>query len=194
MLQPGSWFARLAAVGILGGLLFVGYHLVVQPLIRTYQDNREKIVRSHDILQRYRALAAEQPALAERFASLEEEAQSRTGYLDGPSDALAAAQLQDIAAEVIEAAGGEIRSTQILPATEVEAGPPIRRTGLNLRFAVTIDSLATALFDLETAKPRLFVDQLVVISERARRAASDADSGPKLDVRMDLFGYVRQTD
>ncbi len=194
MLRPGSLIARLAALAILAVLVLACYQFVVQPLMRAHVETQEKIVQSNELLQRYKALAAEQPALTERLAALEEDDQSLSGYLEGPSDALAAAQLQDLAADAIAAADGEIRSTQILPVTDVEDGPSVRKTGLKLRFSSTIDGLASTLYDLETIEPHLFVDQLVVVSERGRRGDLTAGGNQRLDVRLDLFGYVRKAE
>lgn len=195
MLRPGSFLSRFSALALLIVLLLAAYQFVVQPLIDRYRDNQETIARSHDILQRYQALADEYPALAERLATLDEEKEeSFAGYFDGPSDALAAAQLQNLAAEIIETADGEIRSTQILPVTEVESDPSVRRTGVKLRFGTTIDGLASALYDLETVEPHLIIDQLIISTERSRRFNDETDQDAKLDVRLDLFGYVRLTE
>ncbi|MGI9451754.1 MAG: type II secretion system protein GspM, partial [Geminicoccaceae bacterium] len=154
-----------------------------------------EIAQSNELLQRYQALASERSVLSERLAAFKEDDQVLSGYLEGPSDALAAAQLQDLAADAIAAAGGEILSTQILQAADVEDGPPsIRKTGLKLRFAATIDGLASALYDLETIEPRLFVDQLLVVSTDGRRRSDRDNSNSNLDVRLDLFGYVLQAE
>lgn len=196
MLQPGSFVSRMAAVAILAILLLAGYQLIVQPLIRIYGENKDRIVKSHELLQRYQALADERPALSERVADLDDDDSDEqlSGYLEGPSDALAAAQLQDLAAQMIEGADGDIRSAQILAAVEVDAAPALRRAGVKVRFAATIEGLASALYDLETAEPRLFIDQLIIASEKARRVGTKDSDDVKLDIRLDLFGYVRQTE
>ncbi len=191
MLRPGSLIAKATALAILAIILLAAYRFAVQPLMQAYLGTNDEIVRANELLQRYKALAAEQSALSKRLAAVREDEQVLSGYLQGPSDALAAAQLQDLAADAIAAAGGEILSAQILQATEIENGPSsIRRTGLKLRFAATIDGLASTLYDLETIEPRLFIDQLLVVSTNGRRRSDQANSGSNLDVRLDLFGYV----
>lgn len=194
MLRPGSIIARTVALALLAIVLLAGYQLVLQPLILAYAGANEQIARSNELLQRYRILASEKVALSERLTALKADDEIFSGYLEGPSDALAAAQLQDLAAQAIETAGGEVTSTQILEAAAVEDGPPsVRRIGLKLRFNAGIDGLASTLHDLETTEPRLLVDQLVVVSNRGRRSDRLA-GGSNLDVRLDLFGYVRQPD
>jgi general secretion pathway protein M len=105
------------------------------------------------LLQGYGALAEQRPLLAERLAEQQERAPSAAGYLTGPSDALAAAQLQDRVKTAVEAAGGELRSTRILPATPLEGDPGFRRTTLRVQFVVTIEGLETTLYELETGQP-----------------------------------------
>ncbi|MGH1481823.1 MAG: type II secretion system protein GspM [Geminicoccales bacterium] len=191
MLRPGSLIAKMAAVAILVILLLASYQLIIQPLIGLYQTNRDKITRSYELLQRYQALADERPVLIERLASLDDDQEAFAGYLEGPSDALAAAQLQNLATDIIEATKGDIKSSQTLPVVVIEADPTVRRPGVKLRFETSIDGLAAALYDLETVEPHLFIDQMIVTSGRARRAHPETDEDTKLDVRLDLFGYVR---
>jgi hypothetical protein len=194
MLEPGSLVAKIAALGILGIALLAGNQFVLQPLLSTYQGNQEKIARSNELLQRYHALIAEQPRLAERLSALEAEDVGSTVYLQGTSDALAAAELQDLATEVIEIVGGEIRSAQNLPATDVEGGPALRKIAVNLRFSTDIDGLAETLFELEGGEPILFVDMLQVSATGNRQAEKEEETVQKLDVRLDVFGYIKPTE
>lgn len=194
MMQPGSTIGRLVAVAMLAIVLLAGYQWVIQPVVRTYQENRAAIIRSNELLLRYRAVAAEQSELAARLAALQQKDQSGAGYIEASGDAVAAARLQDLTAAVIDAAGGEIKSTQILPATAIDEGSAIRRAGLKLRFTATIDSLAAALHDLETTEPYVFIKHLTMTTKRAERTGVKADNNPRLDIRLDLVGYVRPSE
>ncbi|MGI9435181.1 MAG: type II secretion system protein GspM [Geminicoccaceae bacterium] len=192
MLRPGTFLARLAALAILALVLIGAYQLVAQPLLASYWGNRDKIASTAELLQRYRALAAERPALAVRLSAIEGLNEAGSGFLSGPSDALAAAQLQDLTDNAIRRAGGEIRSTQILPAAGIEDGSLIRRAGLKLRFSASTDSLATTLFDLETIEPRLFIEQLLITTRQANPLRANGDDSLDLDVRLDIVGYFRR--
>ncbi len=194
MLEPGSFAAKIAALGILGIVLLAGNQLIIQPLLQTYQNNREKIRHSTDLLQRYRSLVEEQPRLAERLSALETADANSAAYLEGTSDALAAADLQDLASEAIEITGGEVRSTQSLPAVDIEDGPSLRKIAVKLRFSTDIDGLAEALYELEAGEPVLFLDLLQVSAEGSRQTKLEANSVQKLDVRLDVFGYIRRPE
>ena len=192
MLQPGSLLSRTLAIVLLAVALIGGYRLIVAPLLTSYQEGERDIEEARTLLQRYRALAEQRPLLAERLAEQQERAAAAAGYLEGPSDALAAAQLQDRVKSVVEAAGGELRSTQILPAQALEGDLGFRRTTIRVQIAVSTEGLATTLYELETGQPYLLIDDVTVRQERVRRRRrSEPDREPVLDVSLELFGYLR---
>jgi general secretion pathway protein M len=193
MLHPGSLLSRSLAIVLLGAALLGGYRLILAPVLTAYEDAEQKIEQSRALLQRYLALAEQRQMLLERLAELQKRARSTTGYLEGTNDALAAAQLQDRVKSVVEAARGELRSTQILPAKPVDADPSIRRAGLRVQFVVTIEGLAETLYTLETGQPYLLIDGMTVREQRARRTRDEPGTEPMLDVSVELYGYLRKT-
>jgi general secretion pathway protein M len=191
MLQPGSLLSRTLALVLLALALLGGFRLVVAPLVAAFQDNASRIEQAEALLQRYLALAEQRQAMSERLATQQELAASAAGYLQGPSDALAAAQLQDRVKSVIEGAGGELRSTQILPAVVIDGDAGIRRAALRVQFAVTIEGLAETLYELESGLPYLLIDQLSVREQRTRRRRSDEpETEASLDISLELSGYL----
>lgn len=191
MLRRGSVLSRSLAVGLLGGVLLAGYGLVLAPVIAAYREVGREIEESQLLLQRYRSLASERPELSARLADLEQQAAKVGGYLKGPSDALAAAELQDYARAVIEGAGGSLRSTQILPVSATDSKVPVRRATLRIQLRIDIKGLQKLLYQLETGKPYLFVDQLTVRQQRRRRRSKEPEQEPVLNVSFEVFGYVR---
>jgi general secretion pathway protein M len=184
MLQPGSVLSRTLALVLLGVALLGAYRLVAAPLMTAYREGETSIEQAKELLQRYEALAEQRPLLADHLAKQQKRA--------GPSDALAAAQLQDRVKSVVEAAGGELRSTQILPATPLEGDLGFRRATLRVRFIVTIEGLETTLYELETGQPYLIIDDVTVRQERVRRRRDQPEKEPVLDVSLELFGYLRE--
>lgn len=191
MLAPGSFTAKIAALAILLALLLAANQLALQPLLKAYRDNQTEIASAHELLQRYQTLAAEKPELINRLASLESGVETSTAYLEGASDALATAALQDRVMDAIETAGADIKSIRSLPAVDVENRPDLQKTGMQLLFAGDIDSLAEALYDLETMDLHLSVNRLEVRAAAGSRAKNDAQTAPKLDVRIDVHGFAR---
>ena len=188
MLQPGSLLSRTLALALLALALLGGFRLVVAPLMAAFQDNAARIEQAETLLQRYLALAEQRQATSDRLAAQEELAASAAGYLEGPSDALAAAQLQDRVKSVIEGAGGELRSTQILPAVAIDGDAGIRRTPLRVQFAAAIGGLAETLYELESGQPYVFIEQLTVREQRRR---DEPGTDGSLDTSLQLSGYLR---
>ena len=193
MLRPGSLLARVLALALLAAAAAGAYLLVVVPVLEAYRANAEAIEQAEITLQRQRALAAQRPLLVARIAEQKEQAEAMSGYLQGPSDALAAAQLQDLLRAAVEAAGGELRSTRILPAEAVEESPGIRRAALQVQMVVTIAGLAEVLYGIEAGQPYLLVDELLVRNQRERRQRGEAMPETTLDVNLRLSGFVRPT-
>jgi general secretion pathway protein M len=192
MLQPGSVLSRTVAIALLAITLLAAYRLIIAPVLNAFRDGETQIEQAEELLQRYEALAQQRPLLNDRLAEQQERAASAAGYLQGPSDALAAAQLQDRVKSVVEAAGGELRSTQILPAEQPEADLGVRRTTLRVHFVVTVEGLEESLYELETGQPYLVIDDVTVRQERVRRRRSEQPTQPMLDVSLQLFGYLRE--
>ena len=92
---------------------------------------------------------------------------------------------------MVEGAGGELRSTQILPAVAIEGDAGIRRAALRVQFAVTIAGLAETLYELESGQPYLLIDQLSVREQRTRRRRRDEpETEASLDISLELSGYL----
>lgn len=194
MLRPGSLLSRTLAVGMLGGVLLAAYGLVIAPVIAAYQEVSREIEELQQLLQGYRSLASQRPELGARLADLERQAAKVGGYLKGPSDALAAAELQEHARAVIEGARGSLRSTQILSVGAANSKVvPVRRATLRIQLGIDIKGLQKVLYQLETGQPYLFVDQLTVQQQRIRRGSKEPEQEPMLDVSFEVFGYVRGT-
>jgi general secretion pathway protein M len=191
MLRRGSLLSRVLATSLLLVVLWLCTYLVVLPVISAYRTTAEEVAHNRALLDRYRALAAEQPRYARRLEERLEAYQANTGFLQGQDETLAAAALQERVGSVIDAAGGELRSTQILPSQVVDEGLAIRRAGLRLQFAVAIEGLEEILYELETAEPYLFVDDINIREQRTRRRRNEGPSETSLDVSLEVYGFVR---
>jgi len=189
MLRPGSLLSRLLAVVLLGAALVGGHRLIVGPVLLAYDNGERSIEQLKILLQRYRALAGQRGDLAERLADQQQRRVAAAAvYLQGPSDALAAAQLQARVRSVVEAAGGTMRSAQVLPADPSSRDGSNQRTALRVQFVATIDGLARALYELETGQPYVMIEQLTIRERGAHGGQPEAEA--MLDVTLEIFGYV----
>ena len=184
-----TWIRRIAALGLLFGLIAGIFLFAVQPVSRAHRQTDEAIQEASESLQRYERLAALRPALQKQFDQVRRQQDSSGFYLTGETDGLAAAELQDLVKATITANGGQLRSTQTLPA---KAEGDFKRVSVRVQFTTTIEQLARILYALEAGQTYLFVDNLDIRNRRARSRKKEPDpDGPKLTIRFDLYGYLR---
>lgn len=192
LLQPGSFVSRLAAVGLLIVALLAGWTFVVSPLLATYATTAEQIEQSTTLLERYRLLATQQPELQRLVEEAEAQASASAGYLEGETEALAGAALQDQVRTLVDSAGGELRSTQILPLEALVEGAPARRVGLRLQLGIDLEGLQELLYELEASEPYLFLEDITIRERRMRRRRRDQqEPPPMLEVGLEIYGFVR---
>ena len=181
------WVSRSAALSLLAGVAAACYLLVLAPTLeaygRTQSDVREKVKQ----LEHYQRVASTRRAVEAQLAELEVRQAESGVYLSGATDALAAAELQDRVKAIIQASGGALTSTQALP---VKTEGTLRRVSVRVQFTGTIEALHQAVYDLETYKPYLMIDNIDVRNRQRRRRADQPEPEARLTIRLDLYGYL----
>ncbi len=188
ILRPASFLSRILALALLGAVLATLYLLAVRPMTEQYLHYRQSIDQSQDLLGQYGRLGASLPALQSQLDELDRRRVSAGTQLQGASDALVAADLQNRIKGIVDARGGQLTSTQILAAKD-EA--ELRRIGIRVQMTATVDALYQIFYDLESGKPFLFLDNIDIRQRRARRRRKEAADDSNLAVRFDIYGYLR---
>jgi general secretion pathway protein M len=159
------------------------YVLAVAPLLDFYAERAAVLENRRMLLPRLRAAAEELPELQMRVEQLRTAAGTRKVTLEGPSDAIAAANLQSRIEELAASVGATIGSTESLPA---EARSGFRRVGLRYVLSGPYETLVKFLAKLEAATPPLVIDNLHIHGV-LRRPGTPAAAG--LDAGLDVYGY-----
>ncbi len=107
----GRSLAVVLLLGVIGGI----WSLMIEPVMTKYRLSAESMVQSEALIARYLRIAKERAPLEKQLNSLKRLGPSTGGYLDGASDTLAAAKLQNRVKGIVATSGGEIKSSQILP-------------------------------------------------------------------------------
>lgn len=190
MLESGTRTSLSIAMMILILGIFVVSRFLVFPLISTYWMNQQKISDGMALLHRYQTLLAEEPLLQQRLSEYHDNMDAQTVYLEGPTTALAGAELQDRVRHALSKVNGEVESTEILSVVAVDGKDTLDRVGLRVRISATNISLVSILHDLEFGEPHLILDKLVV-SKKANSSSNEASYGEThLDVAFDVFGLL----
>ena len=176
---------KLLAVAILAGVIALIITLTIAPLWavnKHYLNNIDELGTRLQILQR--AVSASS-GLKTQHEQLKRSLASNRHYLDGNTDALAAANLQSVAKRLASSKNMEVLSTQILPARQ-ETG--LTRVAIKVRMRGTLANTVELVHGLETGQPYLFLDNVTIRSMIRRRVATAAEQ--LLNVDFDLIGYM----
>lgn len=161
----------------------------------------EAIATNVDQVQRYQRVLATLPALRAELEQVDANQELKAFYFDAPTPALAGAELQRRLQEIVRGAAGRLISTQLLPGRQDEERGA-QRVQVRAQLQGSTETLFDVLFEIEQARPFIFVDQLSVrsaarrdrpgaVRRRIRRAALDGQHG-QLTMRVDVFGFAVQ--
>ena len=145
------------AVGLTLLVLAVVWLGAVAPLQAWYADRAETQMQRQALLQRMQALAASLPRLRAAVSKATNGAASGSVLLEGNSDAVAAADLQEMVQRMAGAAGASLAAVETLPAERSGAWHKVAlRINLNAPWPV----LMALLRSVEQSPTRMFVDDL----------------------------------
>ena len=140
------------------------------------------------LLPRLKAAAKELPALRARAAELRASAGTRKVTLEGASDAVASANLQNRIEELAASVGATVSSSEGLPA-EVRGG--YRLIGLRYVLTGPYETLVNLLAKLQTATPPLVIDNLHIQGgiRVTRRLGRPVPVTSGLNAGLDVYGF-----
>jgi general secretion pathway protein M len=139
-------------------------------------------------LARGRALDRELKSLNGQSTEIRQVQAAQSGFLDGANESLATAQLQNRIKTIVETDGGELRSTQVLP---VRDEGKFRRIIVRGQMATNTAAMQRIFYDIESASPYLILDNIDIRARPSAHAQDNVPTDTMLDVRFDLYGYVR---
>lgn len=180
------WVHRVAALALLAGGLALVYAIVVAPVLASYEDTRTRLHQQEELLSRYLAVAGGRDRLERRVQEVSARQSASGAFIQGKTQALATAALQDRVRSVMQKAGGDVRSTQSLPAENVEG---LTRVGLRVQMLATIREVREILRELETGRPLLFVEELELRGRLQRGEDGEPAVSDQLLVRIGVVGY-----
>lgn len=186
-----SW----ALVILVPVLLLAGIAL---PWLDRMEQLDEKIASGQDQLLRFRRLIATLPELRAELEQVNKNEDFKVFYFDAPTPALAGAELQRKVQTIVTGAKGRLISTQLLPEEKDEHPPRVR---IRTQIQGSTDTLLEVLYEIEQARPFLFVNQVSVRSSARPETPQRIIRGRpvrrppvrtqgELTVRLDIFGFA----
>lgn len=181
--------SRYAALLLLLLMAAASTWLLCYPLVSVYVSQSQLIERKENQLVRFRQLAENQESLDQELALLKRRSPTAAYYVAGETPALASARMQQYLKQIVERNGGELISTQILSQDDTDAA---NSTSLKVRLTANLNASWQILYALESGRPMLFLDNLVISARRVRGTSVDAAPIVSLDLNFDVTGYLQE--
>jgi general secretion pathway protein M len=106
-------------------------------------------------------------------------------FLEGATANIAGAALQERVAAAVQAAGGNVISSQIdLQGSEAKQG----YVSLSASCEISEESLQQLIYDLESGMPFLFIDQLVVQAPQTHAGIGKGSAPEQMRLQIDVSG------
>jgi general secretion pathway protein M len=169
LILPTGRPGRALAAGLLGGLVLAGWFGVVAPFRVWHASRTEALAQRRLLSERMAAFAAALPAL-QRAVTTPLPGTTAPTLLQGGTDAIAGAALQDLVQGMAGRVGAALLSVETLPAVP---GGSYRRIGLRLTLSAAWPVLAELLHAVEQARPRMVVDDLELHQTQLRVGEED---------------------
>lgn len=177
---------RILAVAILAAPLAALWGLVVEPVTTKFESYDQSIAQSQALLARYLRIGAARERLQRQLKEVRRTQASLGGFLEGASGELVAAQVQNKVKGLVEANEGRLKSIQILKEQEENN---FRRVAIRVTMVADTEAVQKIFYALESTNPYLFLDNIDIRASR-RRARKNQSAGD-LQVRYDVYGYMR---
>ncbi len=192
-MRAGTRESRIAALGVLAGVVSLLILVLVIPVIQSYSDRIGSVAKLENNIARYQGVVSQLPMLVSYSRKVKAALPDNGYFLPGDTAALASASLQQYLRQTTQRVGGTLISTQTLPDAAYEG---VSAISIKIRVRSDIKAMLSILHKLETSKPMLFVDTLMVMTMPKRQydlKAVKKEEGYDLDYQMTLTGFSRKS-
>lgn len=179
---PTGRTGRALALGLTLVVLASLWAVAVAPLVAWYGDRADAIAQHRALARRMAELAETLPGLQRRSAAATASGPAPETLLEGGTDAIAGAALQEAVQAMAGKAGASLASVEMLP---VEPDGSYRRIGLRVSLTTPWPVLIHLLQSVEQATPRMLIDDLQV---HGARLLVRPDAAP-LDVAFTVLAF-----
>lgn len=183
-------FSRILAVMLVLLILAAVWRLAIQPVWGAWRDDSEAIQSTREAIARFKGVARSRDALLRSLEVVRSNPALQGALMSASTPTLAAAQLQQQLKATVETAGGSMVSSQVLDGQPDGTFVKVR---VNVRMTLSVAQLQQVLYEIESQRPVLMVDELLILSRsRSNRSSRRKKVQVKtnLDVRAQLAGYM----
>ena len=170
-------------------LAFAIWQMAVTPLLTLNRDLDEDVERSQALLRHYRLLVSQAGEANSEVQRLKESSGAEDLFYNTQNVNAAATLLQQKLGELVAATGGQIRAARVETKPKTPSYEPF---AVNLTFATSAAGLSKLLFQLETLRPIVLVDNVFInagpalLALRHNANAADKDKHAAEDQVLDV--------
>jgi general secretion pathway protein M len=184
---------RWLSLGLLLAVVAALYFVLIHPWWTVSMlELSERIETQQERDARARATLSQAPEIRKRLAAVRAQGARIPGFMSEATPELATSALIQRLETAVSQASPKNRSCAIQnrsPLTEPKQ-ERFPRAVVQVRLRCGTPELAMVLHSLESGSPRLFVDNLNVLSNRFIFTAEQSGNSGGLDVNFDLYGYL----
>ena len=185
--------SRLTAILLFVIAVILVYLLCFHWFILRHLEYSEEIGALSEQLGRFQRVAAQRGEFESLLQSLQDRRSDENLFLEGNDFNEAAAGMSERLSQMV--------SVQAEDNCQIVSRQPVRprveerfqKVTVNVRMRCGIEDLKKVMYSLETGVPMIIADEVTVIKPRSRRRRSDdGDGGNVLDIRFNMYGYLRE--
>lgn len=177
---------RQLAVAILITVVVVVLGVTAGPAWYANASRQAALDEAQERMLRYEQIAVRDKELLPQYEALRQAQKSAGNQLRSDTAAVAGAELQRRVKEITAAHQAQIVSTQILPVASEEG---FVRIALRVRLRGVLPSILRSLYDIETNKVHMFLDNLLLRNNAAGLRQRQLLIRP-MEAEFDLIAYM----
>ncbi len=181
---------RWLAVGLLALIVLLLVSVFVIPLLSKGLQLHGKKEDLAFTLKKYENILSGKGAIVGNIEAIKQQHEEQGYFNTQGTSALASAEMQEFIKQAIVQAGGQLSSTQVLPATSKDKFNLIT---VSVRMTGSIEVLRSVLYKLETATPLIVIEQLDIRPMRSIRNRMTRQIEPSngLNINFQAVSFMR---
>ena len=182
---------RWLAIGLLALVCLVVIILLFVPIVSKGHEFYETKQNLAFRLKRFKQVIASKDAVLNKISEAREEFQAQGYFSTKQTESLASAEIQQFLKKTISTASGELTSTQVLPIKQEES---FTRITVKVRMTGDMEALRSVLYEIETSKPLVLIEQLDIRPVRGKRnrKTRKIEATGKLNINFQVASFMRE--
>lgn len=182
-------YRRLAAWGAVLALVLVLLSAMLGPVVARHREYDAEIARDRQVLERLTRLDVSRDRIREAARRYREEDLASLVYSQEMPPAQIALDVQKRVTQILDKSGTEVKTVASfnLPAEDFQG------SGIKVTFTGSLESVATALHEIESGRPLLVVEEMDIkplMQGRMARGAQQQPAPQSVQVQLAVVAYT----